>query len=220
MPIGPRSAAVHPGDGRARVRRLRSSFVLVAPFGLVAGLRRDRPADQALRVVSLAGISMPPFWSGSSPSTSASPPRLFPDGGRLAPEYDAPPNVTGPLHDRRAPRREWGLFVDGVPPLLLPASCSPPRRRPAHALHPRRGAGGARPRLRARRAGQGDARRGSYRPLHPAGGAALDRHGLGLVFAGVLAGAVLVEKHLLLAGHRPVRLQERRSISTCPRSWA
>src|SRR3954447_22424348 len=31
-------------------------------FGVLAAMRRNRPADHALRVVSLAGISMPTFW--------------------------------------------------------------------------------------------------------------------------------------------------------------
>src|SRR5579872_7262062 len=31
-------------------------------FGVIAGLRRNRPADHVLRVASLAGISMPTFW--------------------------------------------------------------------------------------------------------------------------------------------------------------
>ena len=33
-------------------------------FGIVAALRRNRPADHILRVVSLGGISMPTFWIG------------------------------------------------------------------------------------------------------------------------------------------------------------
>ena len=31
-------------------------------FGVIAALRRNRPTDHALRVASLAGISMPTFW--------------------------------------------------------------------------------------------------------------------------------------------------------------
>ena len=31
-------------------------------FGILAALRRNRPTDHGLRVVSLAGISMPTFW--------------------------------------------------------------------------------------------------------------------------------------------------------------
>src|SRR4029077_9612929 len=38
-----------------------ASFVGVA-FGVFSALRRNRPTDHALRVTSLAGISMPTFW--------------------------------------------------------------------------------------------------------------------------------------------------------------
>jgi len=31
-------------------------------FGVIAALRRNRPTDHVLRVVSLGGISMPTFW--------------------------------------------------------------------------------------------------------------------------------------------------------------
>src|SRR5579872_6724855 len=38
-----------------------ASIVGIA-FGVVAGLRRNKPTDHVLRVASLAGISMPVFW--------------------------------------------------------------------------------------------------------------------------------------------------------------
>src|SRR5213595_3181746 len=38
-----------------------ASFLGVA-FGVVAAMRRNRPTDHVLRVVSLSGISMPTFW--------------------------------------------------------------------------------------------------------------------------------------------------------------
>src|SRR5436190_23481774 len=36
--------------------------VVGVAFGILAALRRNRPTDHALRVASLAGISMPTFW--------------------------------------------------------------------------------------------------------------------------------------------------------------
>ena len=38
------------------------SVVLGVPFGVISAVRRGRPLDYALRVLSLAGLSMPAFW--------------------------------------------------------------------------------------------------------------------------------------------------------------
>jgi len=38
------------------------AVVLGVPFGVISAVRRGRPLDYALRVVSLAGLSMPSFW--------------------------------------------------------------------------------------------------------------------------------------------------------------
>jgi peptide/nickel transport system permease protein len=40
------------------------SVLLGVPFGVISAVRRGRPIDYALRVVSLAGLSMPSFWLG------------------------------------------------------------------------------------------------------------------------------------------------------------
>jgi peptide/nickel transport system permease protein len=40
------------------------SIVLGVPFGVISAIRQDRPLDYVLRVVSLAGLSMPSFWLG------------------------------------------------------------------------------------------------------------------------------------------------------------
>ena len=38
------------------------SILLGVPFGVISAIRRGRPLDYALRVLSLAGLSMPAFW--------------------------------------------------------------------------------------------------------------------------------------------------------------
>ena len=38
------------------------SVLLGVPFGVLSAVRRGRPLDYALRVISLAGLSMPAFW--------------------------------------------------------------------------------------------------------------------------------------------------------------
>jgi peptide/nickel transport system permease protein len=40
------------------------SIVLGVPAGVISAIRQDRPLDYAMRVVSLAGLSMPSFWLG------------------------------------------------------------------------------------------------------------------------------------------------------------
>ncbi|MBI1733736.1 MAG: ABC transporter permease [Candidatus Rokubacteria bacterium] len=40
------------------------SIVLGVPAGVISAIRQDRPLDYALRLVSLAGLSMPSFWLG------------------------------------------------------------------------------------------------------------------------------------------------------------
>ena len=40
------------------------SIVLGVPFGVLSAVHQDRPLDYVLRVLSLAGLSMPAFWLG------------------------------------------------------------------------------------------------------------------------------------------------------------
>src|SRR5262249_35672878 len=40
------------------------SILLGVPFGVLSAVRQDRPLDYLLRVLSLAGLSMPAFWLG------------------------------------------------------------------------------------------------------------------------------------------------------------
>jgi peptide/nickel transport system permease protein len=40
------------------------SVLLGVPTGVISAIRQDRPLDYALRVLSLAGLSMPSFWLG------------------------------------------------------------------------------------------------------------------------------------------------------------
>ena len=66
------------------------------PLGVLSAVYKDGPVDQAARVVSVAGISMPVFWFGLAliilfyvkiP--------ILPGSGRLALGVAAPPRITG-----------------------------------------------------------------------------------------------------------------------------
>src|SRR3954451_4283831 len=70
--------------------------VVGVAFGVAAALHRNRPTDHALRVASLAGISMPTFWIALIVLYVGFY-RLgwFPGGQRLDPGTNPPPSVTG-----------------------------------------------------------------------------------------------------------------------------
>lgn len=91
-------------------------------FGVFAALRRNRPTDHLLRVASLAGISMPTFWIALV-ALYLGFYRLgwFPGGQRLSPGTNPPPSVTGLYTIDALLDGNWGLFVQAFRHLLLPA---------------------------------------------------------------------------------------------------
>jgi peptide/nickel transport system permease protein len=104
---------------------LLSTFVAVlvgVSFGVVAAVRRNRPTDHALRVVSLAGISMPTFWIALV-ALYVFFFRLgwFPGGDRLDPGVLAPPHVTGLYTIDALLAGQWSTARDALHHLILPA---------------------------------------------------------------------------------------------------
>ena len=91
-------------------------------FGIVAALRRNRPTDHGLRVASLAGISMPTFWIALV-ALYVGFFRLgwFPGAERLNPGTTPPPNVTGLYTIDALLAGNGGLFVESLHHLVLPA---------------------------------------------------------------------------------------------------
>ncbi|MEV7012605.1 ABC transporter permease [Streptosporangium sp. NPDC051022] len=98
------------------------ALALGVGLGVLAAMRRDRAADQLVRVVSLAGVSVPTFWLslvalyvfffkfGLSPGT-----------GRLNPGTPAPPDVTGLYTVDSLISGQWATFGETVAHLWLPA---------------------------------------------------------------------------------------------------
>jgi peptide/nickel transport system permease protein len=91
-------------------------------FGVIAALRSNRPTDHVLRVTSLAGISMPTFWIALI-ALYVGFYRLgwFPGAGRLDPGTNPPPHVTGLYTVDALLAGNVGLFDEALHHLVLPA---------------------------------------------------------------------------------------------------
>jgi peptide/nickel transport system permease protein len=98
------------------------SILVGVSFGVVAAVRRNRSADHLLRVVSLAGISMPTFWIALV-ALYVFFYRLgwFPGGDRLEPGVLAPPHRTGMYTVDAVLAGQWATARSALHHLILPA---------------------------------------------------------------------------------------------------
>jgi ABC-type dipeptide/oligopeptide/nickel transport system permease component len=91
-------------------------------FGVIAAMRRNRPTDHALRVVSLGGISMPTFWIALvALYLGFFKLGWFPGAERLDPGVLPPPHRCGLYSIDALLAGRWGLFVQALHHLVLPA---------------------------------------------------------------------------------------------------
>jgi peptide/nickel transport system permease protein len=91
-------------------------------FGVIAAMRRNRPVDHTLRVVSLGGISMPTFWIALvALYVGFYKLGWFPGADRLDPGVDPPPHKTGLYTVDALLAGQWGTFVQALHHLVLPA---------------------------------------------------------------------------------------------------
>jgi peptide/nickel transport system permease protein len=111
-----------PATGELALYSILFASVVGIGFGVLAALRRNRPTDHALRVASLAGISMPTFWIALV-ALYIGFFRLgwFPGAERLDPGTSPPPSVTGLYTIDALLAGNWGLFVQALHHLVLPA---------------------------------------------------------------------------------------------------
>ncbi len=97
------------------------TLLIGVTFGVIAAMTRDRLPDQVLRVVSLAGVSMPTFWIALVAFYL-----LFfkfgwlPGGGRLDPGQVPPGHITGFFTVDALLHGQWALFGSAVKHLILP----------------------------------------------------------------------------------------------------
>src|SRR5215471_18463082 len=111
-----------PATAELAVYSILFASIVGVTFGIVAALRRNRPTDHALRVASLAGISMPTFWIALIVLYVGFY-RLgwFPGGQRLDPGTTPPHSVTGLYTVDALLEGNLGLFGTAFHHLLLPA---------------------------------------------------------------------------------------------------
>jgi len=101
--------------------------VVIATFfgitlGVIAAMRRNRPTDHALRVVSLGGISMPTFWIALvALYVGFYKLGWFPGADRLDPGVTPPPTKTGLYTVDSLLAGDLGLFVQSLHHIILPA---------------------------------------------------------------------------------------------------
>lgn len=95
--------------------------VLGTTFGILSALYRGKLLDQIVRIVALVGLSTPSFWLGLTLLY------LFfyrfdllPSGGRLSPEFEAPPERTGLYTVDGALHQDWTVVADAAWHLVLP----------------------------------------------------------------------------------------------------
>jgi ABC-type dipeptide/oligopeptide/nickel transport system permease component len=91
-------------------------------FGVIAAMRRNRPTDHVLRVVSLGGISMPTFWIALvALYLGFFTLGWFPGADRLDPGVLPPPHKTGLYTIDALLAGKWGLLAQALHHLVLPA---------------------------------------------------------------------------------------------------
>jgi peptide/nickel transport system permease protein len=97
------------------------AVVVGVSLGLIAALRRNKLTDQVLRIVSLGGISMPTFWLGLIAFY------VFffrlnwlPGSGRLEPATLPPPSHTGLYTIDALIAGQWSTFSDAFRHLVMP----------------------------------------------------------------------------------------------------
>ncbi len=92
----------------------------VAP-GTFAAVRRGKPSDQGVRVVSLLGLSTPPFWLAIlALYVFFFKLGWFPSGDRLSPIDIPPPKSTGLYTVDAIVHGQWSVASDAARHLVLP----------------------------------------------------------------------------------------------------
>jgi peptide/nickel transport system permease protein len=111
-----------PATAELAVLSIVIALVVGVGFGVLSAIRRNRFTDHLLRFVSLGGISAPTFWLALL-ALYAFFFRLpwFPGGGRLDPEFTTPPHETGLYTVDAVLNGQWATAANALHHLVLPA---------------------------------------------------------------------------------------------------
>jgi len=97
------------------------ALIIGLPLGVFAAVYRDGPIDHAARIVSLVGVSIPIFWLAAvSLVIFYAALQIAVGPGRLGPQIQAPPPVTGFLTIDSLLAQDFGTFRSAVEHLMLP----------------------------------------------------------------------------------------------------
>jgi len=97
------------------------SVIIGVTLGTIAAYRRGRTADHVLRLVSLAGLSVPTFWLALvAYYVLYFKMHLAPSSGRLSADFNAPPQVTGLYTVDSLLAGQLDTFLDAAWHLMLP----------------------------------------------------------------------------------------------------
>ena len=111
-----------PATGELALYSVLFAAIVGIALGTIAALRRNRPTDHLLRVTSLAGISMPTFWIALvALYVGFYKLGWFPGADRLDPGVTPPPSVTGLYTVDALLAGKLSLFVQALHHLVLPA---------------------------------------------------------------------------------------------------
>ncbi len=97
------------------------SLIIGIVLGTWAAYRRGKATDQVLRIVSLAGLSVPTFWLALvCYYVFFYQLHIAPGSGRLSPFLDPPPHITGLYTVDALLSGQWQTFMDASAHLALP----------------------------------------------------------------------------------------------------
>jgi peptide/nickel transport system permease protein len=111
-----------PASFELAVLAMTIAIAVGVPLGLVAATHKDSALDQTISLVTLTGLSMPPFWVGLIAIYVFSfVLGIAPGSGRLSPGAVPPPTITHLYTVDALLAGDLGTFLDALHHLILPA---------------------------------------------------------------------------------------------------
>jgi peptide/nickel transport system permease protein len=120
-PVSSDLAAAVPATLEIALGAIVLSVLIGVVFGTLAAYRRGKTTDHVLRVVSLAGLSVPTFWLALVLYyTFYFQLHIAPGSGRLSSDFNVPPTITGLYTVDALLAGQLDTFLDALSHLFLP----------------------------------------------------------------------------------------------------